>query len=445
MIKVNLHFRKNISICLLLLPLLLPQWCRSEGNGGTYHILNEEKDALRCRLDLIAHAEKEILLSYYIFEPDYVGLVVMEALLEAAARGVKIKMLIDGNKRFTQEMAQFLYEHQIEVCIYNRGKLPYISTFTNRLHDKIFLTDQTHLITGGRNIKNAYYSLDERNFIDCDVYIRNTQIASAAQAHFYAMWENNRVSSFNRRRPIDDNYRENILQQIQQARQKLQAAGTLTDAQNQLSYWENPQGHSSTQIDFYFNSLNNVNKYFAKKDGAVSDSLLYLVSRAQKSICIENPYFAPGRRWRKALKAATERGVHIRVLTNSAATNDILLMQGVYLNMRRRLLNMGLELWEYKGPKMVHMKTFIIDDSISIISSYNVHAVSDRWNTEVAAVAFEPDIAKEHQRVMQHNLSNAVQILPNNRPAQKRNIPFKYRFRTALNRYTLSLLLRPVL
>ncbi|MCB0516128.1 MAG: phosphatidylserine/phosphatidylglycerophosphate/cardiolipin synthase family protein [Chitinophagales bacterium] len=403
-----------------------------------YHILNSEEDALQCRIDLIQQAQNEILLSYYIFEPDLVGTQLLTLLLEAAERGIKICILVDdmGNT-FSRQYAQYLYEKGIEIRVYNEPNFPKINTFTHRLHDKIFLTDAQRMIIGGRNIKNAYYNLAERNFMDRDVLVQQKASVDSARAHFYTLWNNSSITTWKKRELLTEEDRATLLENIEANLAEFARLNTYHfDTQND---WSEGQ-KNIPNIRFWHNQFKQEGR---QKSNMITDSLLYLVRNAQENITIQNPYFAPTHAWRKAFKEALSRGVKVKVMTNSVATNDVLLMQGAYRNMRKRLLKLGIRLWEFKGPKMVHMKTMVIDDSISVIGSYNIHAVSQNWNTEVAAVAFDKDAAAQHLAFMQPQFDNAVYILPEkNRPETKIEAPLCYKFRMTFDRFTLSFLLK---
>ena len=107
------------------------------------------------------------------------------------------------------------------------------------------------------------------------------------------------------------------------------------------------------------------------------------MSKARSHIFIENPYFIPTPTWENFFEEAQKKGIKITVLVNSNQSNDLVIYQAAYLNRRKTLLNLGLNIWEYQGPKKLHLKTIIIDGKISIVGSYNFHYPSEILNTEV--------------------------------------------------------------
>ena len=133
---------------------------------------------------------------------------------------------------------------------------------------------------------------------------------------------------------------------------------------------------------------------------------------AKRSIVIESPYFILSKNSKKILQRAIDRGVKVRVLTNSLASTQNFFAQGGYVGKKKRLVRMGLEVWEYKGPKMLHAKTILIDDKLVIIGNFNVDPRSEFLNTELAVVARDKQLARQLQLSMDGHLDNAWLIGP---------------------------------
>lgn len=105
---------------------------------------------------------------------------------------------------------------------------------------------------------------------------------------------------------------------------------------------------------------------------------------------------------------------------------------------------MGIEIWEYQGPKTLHTKSTVIDDSISIVSSYNLVAFSERWSTEVAVWVADTTIARYHTRIMEQNLQHALRIDKNNNqvkhrmPDDTKKLTCRKRTSLFINRYSIA-------
>lgn len=421
--------------------------------ADTFRILNNDRESLQCRIDLIEQANKEILLSYFIVNDDLVGKALFQLLVEAAQqRGVKVCLLIDAvRSRIARPTLAFLEENGVEVQVFNPARLFKPRSITHRLHDKIFMTDARSCITGGRNIKRDYYELGEQfNFTDRDVLIEGNNAIYIARNHFYSIWNNRKLSFRRKVKPISDAQRKHIAHELAQALNTLQQTGVIRLKTN--TQWNNvPPTATPVQFehdDFYEKKGNEIIET-DKKDLGSTNAFLNLIGKARKSVIIENAYVVPTPKMKRTLRKAVKRGVHIRILTNSEATNDVMLSQAAYLIGRKELLKMGIEIWEYQGPKMLHTKAAIIDDTISVIGSYNLHAVSQKWTTEVFAWVADPQISRQHRSIMENNLLSSVQIGRNNRPtpttaARLKKPDFNRRLRTFLARYTVAYLLKVI-
>jgi len=432
------------SIAFSLLILAPFGWLQAD----IFRILDEDKEALQCRIDLIQQAEREILLSYYIVNDDVLGNALFYLLVEASQqRGVKVHLLVDAfRSRIAKPTIAYLEENGVTVQVFNPGRLFKPRSITHRLHDKIFMTDARSFITGGRNLKRDYYELGETfNFTDRDVLVQGEAAVKEARIHFFSIWNNRKLSFIRKTKKLTEKQRIQVRQQLKEAiellqRQNIIRLHTQTD-------WTNVPPTASPvffEHDDFFVRKGNKMVETDIKDLRSTKAFIGLVNRAKHSIVFENAYVIPTRRWRNALKKAAERGVSVRILTNSIATNDVMIAQAAYLNQRKKLLKMGIELWEYRmHERTLHTKAGIIDDTISIVGSYNLHAVSQKWTTEVLAWVADPDIARQHKAMMDKNLEYSIKIGPNNRPVFPDGItiskpPLNRRIKTFLARYSLA-------
>jgi phosphatidylserine/phosphatidylglycerophosphate/cardiolipin synthase-like enzyme len=144
----------------------------------------------------------------------------------------------------------------------------------------------------------------------------------------------------------------------------------------------------------------------------ISDRLAELVDGVKKSIIVETPFMVPTKRFYRVISSAIERGVHVRILTNSVRScdRDDMLPAAGYDNHRKRLVQLGIELWEYQGPEAIHAKSAVIDGETVIIGSFNLDPRSANLNTEVALMVSDPGKASELRGYMDENLKNACEI-----------------------------------
>ena len=128
------------------------------------------------------------------------------------------------------------------------------------------------------------------------------------------------------------------------------------------------------------------------------------------SVIVESPYLIPTRKLRRGLAGVLARGVRVQILTNSLATTDNLWAQAGYVGMRKRLVRMGIELWEYEGPESIHTKAGVLDRKTSIVGSFNLDPRSANLNTEVAVVLDSTPLALEVENFLDSHLERAHRI-----------------------------------
>ena len=378
-----------------------------------YRILNDEREALQCRIDQMQQAQSEILLSTFIIKNDVIGRTMLQLLIEAAKRGVKVKMIIDdlGN-RLPADLLSYMAEQGVENRVFNIKRLAHFRTMVDRMHGKMLIVDNQQFIIGGRNLKEEYYNLDSvSNFLDREVFVRDTNAVRAAHRHFYDMWDFPKVIG-KKRGVLTDEKRAYWHQSLEEAPEELQKRLriSLHSNRNWRAGVVSAQGQVQFIHDNFFEKKGKKTVRRARKDHQCTEAMLSLICNAQHSIDIENAYFIPTHSWWKALKQAHKRGVRIRLLTNSGYTSDVPMVQAVYQMKRGRYRRHGIEVWEFEGRKMVHTKAFVIDSTISLIGSYNIERKSQDFNTEVAAWVNDPRIAAEHTSLMQNNLSRSVKV-----------------------------------
>lgn len=400
-------------IVFILLPLV--------AYPDTFRLLKDEKEALQCRIDLIKQAKSEILLSCFIFEDDLVGKTILGLLVEAATeRGVLVRLMVDKKQfKVARKLCTYLQDNGIELRLFYLRKRERVDRYYRGLHEKILLVDEQFLVVGGRNIQEHYFDLDNSfNYLDLDVLVTGAAACQDARGHFYASW-NSSLLTFPPKFPaIDERKTDAIFRSLREAIQKIdtQLQPKETAPPDSLLRADDQTASAVHFIhDDFFKKSGRVFMLTDVKDKGSTDALIRLVDSARQTILIENPYFIPTKTWRWALQRAIDRGVQVRVLTNSTETNDLILYQAAYRRMRKKLLHMGIELWEYQGPKKLHSKAMVIDDFIPMVGSYNIHYPSEKLNTEVGVWVADSHHAEMLRLSIATDLENALQVGQDNR------------------------------
>jgi putative cardiolipin synthase len=144
---------------------------------------------------------------------------------------------------------------------------------------------------------------------------------------------------------------------------------------------------------------------------------LYEVLRnAKHTVIIDSPYLIMTRELKNIFKDLIKRNVSIRILTNSLKSTDGLFPAAGYLNQRRKIARMGIELYEYNSDDSFHSKSFVIDNEIAIIGSFNLDPRSENLNTETLAIIEDDRVAARLTDSMNSTLDSAYKIDNRGRP-----------------------------
>lgn len=165
-------------------------------------IILDNREALRARWMMVENSNCEILVEYFTVASDRISIAGMALLIEAAYRGVKVKILLDGITHQIESAlaAATVYNprarQNIEIRLFNPINLLSPGSWLARLHDKAIIVDGHQVISGGRNISNKYYGIEKGGFFDADLYVEG-QLGKHTRRYFYSLWNSDHVSSFN--------------------------------------------------------------------------------------------------------------------------------------------------------------------------------------------------------------------------------------------------------
>ena len=411
------------------------------GQSG-YHLLSDGLDAFVARAALAQIAEKSIDSQYYMVHGDLVGLLYMDQLIKAADRGVKVRFLLDdmdeGGRDFS--LAKFDFHPNIEVRIFNPfgrniGKtVQFMTGFgkqTRRAHNKSFTIDNIATILGGRNIGDEYFDADGvMDFADLDV-LGIGPVAQQVSLSFDEYWNHQLsypISLLAKERPTEEDYR--------QGRAKLDK---FIAEQSESVYIKNLRESA------FANSVRKRNVKYKWADARVfadpPDKLLQktgdaaykmwtdlkpTMAGAEKELIIISPYFVPGNGGVEFLRGLREKGVKVKILTNSLSSTDVSVVHAGYARYRKPLLRSGVELYELnkktakssrkavkKGSigvseTSLHAKTFIVDRKTIFIGSLNLDARSVIQNTEIGVVIHSDEISGLVADAIEQNIGRAA-------------------------------------
>lgn len=402
-------------------------------------ILEYGEEALMSRGWLVKNATKSIDLQYFIWSTDNIGILASEALLAAAERGVKIRVLVDDLLIDAEDktLVALAAHPNVEIKVYNpnhsvgTSKLKKIFNVpTNfrgvnqRMHDKTAIFDGIVSITGGRNMADEYFDYNQiYNFRDRDILLIGKAV-SAMTENFDEFWASDLSV------PVDE-LLKTTSKKISDYEIKAIQAKLHAYADNE----DNFEPEVKLALDNYSNYFpalvddlvwgdvefisdkpgKNDNKILLSGGGETTEFLADKLKSAQESILIQSPYLVMSDGLIELFESLTQQGVSIKISTNSLASTDNLMAFSGYQKKRKKILKAGIEVYEYKPypeiqeylvkryPRLeenlpifaIHAKSMVIDDKQVYIGTFNLDPRSANLNTEVGVYIEDAELARQ--------------------------------------------------
>ncbi|MFC5513293.1 phospholipase D family protein [Massilia jejuensis] len=393
--------------------------------------LPDGRDAFAARVLLARGAERSLDVQYYIWRDDLTGLLLFDELRSAAARGVRVRLLLDDNNTAGLDplLAALDADPNIEVRLFNPFRtrawrsLGYLFDFrrlNRRMHNKSFTVDNQAAIVGGRNVGDEYFdAAGELLFVDLDVLAVGPVVQDTSR-DFDRYW--NSASAYPVSRLVDSDdaqprgalaRRAAQLRSEGAAQRYLQAIGTSALVA-QIMAGRAPLEWQRTSI-VSDDPAKATGK--ARPDDRMAVQLRRLWGRPERQLDLVSPYFVPGEAGVRALADIARSGVKVRVLTNSLEATDVAVVHAGYAKRRRELLDAGISLFELRrswGPDLpnsgrgsfgssassLHAKIFGVDARSVFIGSFNMDRRSIDLNTEMGFVIDSPRMAQALGRAL---------------------------------------------
>ena len=388
----------------LLVHTLLVLFVALPAFADRVRLIETDREAAEARVEMVLEAREEILAESFIMGHDPLTLTGLALLRDAARHGIAVKVIVDAQwNKIPPAVQDHLLAEGIEIREYHPFRLDRPLWITRRMHDKLLVIDGKALMAGGRNVESPYFGLGKqiqrRNYLDLDVRV-DGDAAAEARAYFYRLWESREVRKARPSRHPEDP--EDAARELDRHQAWLDTR--IAAARNDPGRVTEPLIEAGP-VEFLHDPVGRKGL-----DPGVADELGKLLEGARESVVIESPYLVPSRAFRRTLKRALERGVRVRILTNSMSTTDNLWPQAGYVGHRKPLVRQGVELWEYSGPESLHSKAAVIDGETVIVGSFNLDPRSERLNTELAVVMRDGGIAASLLGTMDEHLTRAVRI-----------------------------------
>ena len=410
-----------------------------------YHVLYDPLEAIAARINLIERAEKTLDLQYYIWDNDKIGSLALYKIIEAADRGVKVRLLIDDNNAGKMEGVYLALDQHpnIEVKLFNpyrfRRLRPVdmvldLKRINRRMHNKTFTADNQISLIGGRNMSNQYYNAsDSYQFSDVDVMLVGQAVDDITHS-FDEYW--NHSYAYPVRNIVNHNTYtlryDGLKEQLTKHYQEITVQNYL-DLSNRTHDFDQWLDHN-IQLDWVkaevVKDAPDKIRARAKKEQHLNFQMVKRLENPEHSVDLISAYFVPQKQGEAKLIELAKDGVQVRVLTNSFKANDVALVHAFYAKYRIDLLKNGVELYEFlpaiseenlypnskeisKQTKVslkglsrssLHAKLMALDNKQVFIGSFNFDPRSANLNTEIGVIINSPPLANAVHKTMDVNL-----------------------------------------
>lgn len=430
------------------------------GQSG-FRLLPSSSDAFLARAQLIRAAQRSLDIQYYIVHDGITTRALIAELLRAADRGVRVRVLIDDTSSdgWDYAIGTLAAHPNIQIRLFNPlhlgrstgftrnlGRLLNLAEQHRRMHNKLWLADDSIAIVGGRNLGDEYFGAKtEMNFRDLDLLAAGPVAGELGQS-FDQYW-NSAIS-----RPIEDYLWDKPSPgELARARKHLQHYLEKSQVRDSSYLVQLRQRSLSSNLADWLDELvwapgravwDDPLKVLDRGDGQagpqLSEQLAPLFQRVHQELILVSAYFVPTEQGMNYLTGRADQGVSIRLLTNSLEATDVPAVHAGYAPSRRALLEHGIQLYELRAQPdrhlagapwrvrassnaSLHSKAIVFDRRQVFVGSFNFDPRSIIWNTEVGIIVDSPELAAQTRALalagMAPSVSYRVRIERNgNRP-----------------------------
>ena len=401
-----------------------------------FGLLSHAREAFIVRLALADLAERSLDMQYYVWDGDTTGRIIVDRVMKAADRGVRVRLLVDDPYyKASDPVKAALDAHpNVEIRLFNPAtnrrwsRLDFLVDFrriNRRMHNKLMVADDAAAIVGGRNIGDIYYGVNTvANYRDLDVLAVGPVVGDLSGV-FDRYW--NSASAVP------------IAALVGRAHGAADLDAILTRLRQEIAGAEYPypidqdldelaaQGAELRDSLVWAHGVVIADDPEAVALGKEADDVVAFirgrVAQLKHELLAEAPYFVLPAGAQATVKALHDRNVRVRVLTNSLASNDMLAAHSGYAKTRRRLLENGMELYElrpdtdafrpgwslvsHQSRAALHTKAMAFDREAVFIGSFNLDPRSAVINTEAGLYIESPELAARLTTYMETGVAPA--------------------------------------
>ncbi len=404
------------------------------GGDSGFLLMDRGRDALSWRTILADAAEKSIDAQYFLWKDDDAGKIMMQRLLAAADRGVRVRVLIDDSMTESdpEYLARFGAHPNVELRLYKpfgpKHKslvvrwIDYVAdlrVLNRRMHNKLYLVDDSVAIVGGRNIGNEYFEYPGP-FVNRsrDLLALGPVVDTAGEA-FDLYWNSDWTV------PIEDVVTPVPTREEAEEQRKPLDVFAADPSHYPPGFYDDPKKIDAEMArleqELLWGQATLLVDAVPEKDGKSQThaeldktgvTLARVTDESTDEVLIQSAYLVLLDESIQALSALTKKGVTLKLATNSMASNNHLTVFVGYAKQRKKLLETGAELYEmrpdaksaralftaaqleeHKTSFGLHAKTMVFDRKITFVGSFNADPRSVNLNTEIGLLVESETLA----------------------------------------------------
>lgn len=382
-------------------------------------ILESNLSAWEERLRLLNLAEDRIILSTFDMRDGESTKDISSILLHKANEGVKVQILVDGISGFIRmegkDIFYALSSHpNIEIKLYNKLNLLKPWTTQGRMHDKYVVVDDKGYILGGRNTFDYFigdYAARSKSY-DREVLVYNTakgteesslSSLSSIEDYFKKIWNQDNCTYFHNSTKLQED--KKVKEEI------IFLENRYEELQDENKELFQPYSYEDTTVETNKITLVSNDTTIYQKEPQVFYSLVNLMKHAKKQVIIHSPYAVMDQYMYQEMKHVTSKVKDTRLIINSIENGDNFFASSDYMINKDKIIDTGMDIYEYDGGISYHGKSITIDDNISIIGSYNLDLRSTYMDTELMLVIDSEELTsqlKDNMNIIQDDCRKVI-------------------------------------
>ncbi len=337
--------------------------------GNRIDLLNNGDEFYPVMLQEIAGAQMSITIEAYIYWEGKIGRTFAQALAERAGAGVRVKILLDaiGSSSIGQDILDILESAGCQIAWYNPIKWYSIGRFNNRTHRKSLVIDGRVGFTGGAGIADQWvgHAQDKDHWRDMQIRVEGPAVT-----------------------PLQTGFAQNWLERTRE----------LVSGPTYYPALEPAGPHRAMTL------------MSSPVTGASTVRIMYYLSIicARRTIWLANPYFVPDPPAIDTLIEAKQRGVDVKVMV-SGMNNDSWLSRQNSIRLYGRLLQAGIEIYEYQHT-MLHHKTMVVDGVWATVGTTNFDSRSFTHNEESHVCVYDESLVERMEAAFEDDLRHCVRV-----------------------------------